>query len=60
MPPVRLFQVLKESRECCIEVAKYCIQDCVLVVNLLVHLKVFPSIMEMSNIARIPFDYYVL
>lgn len=60
MPPIRLFQALKESRDSCIEVAKYCIQDCILVIDLLVYLKVFPSIMEMSNISRIPFDYVLM
>lgn len=60
MPPSRLFQALKESRESCIEVAEYCIQDCVLVADLMVLLKVFTSIMEMSNISRIPFEYVLL
>ena len=60
MPPRRLFQALRESRESCIDVAKYCVQDCNLVNELMVHLKVFPSIMEMSNISRIPFHFVLL
>ena len=60
MPPQRLFQALKESRESIIEVAKYCVRDCDLVNELMVHLKIFPSIMEMSNISRIPFQYVLL
>ena len=60
MPPKRLFQALKESRESVIEVAKYCVRDCDLVNELMVHLKIFPTIMEMSNTSRIPFQYVLL
>ena len=60
MSPESLFQALKESKESCIEAAKYCVQDCNLVSDLMVYLKIFPSVMEMSNISRIPFQFVLL
>ena len=60
MPPHRLFQYLKQSRESIIEVAKYCVRDCDLVYELLTKLKIFPTIIEMSNTAKIPLSYVLL
>ena len=60
MTPQKLFQYLKKSRETVIEVAKYCVRDCDLVYELLTTLKIFPTIMEMSNAAKIPIHYVLL
>ena len=57
MTPRRLFQALKESRESMIEVSRYCIRDCDLVNELVSFLQIFFSIMELSNVSRIPFDF---
>lgn len=41
-------------------VAKYCIQDCVLLIRLLKKLEVIPNNIGMSNVSLIPFSYIFL
>ena len=58
--PQQMFQAPTESKDSRINVAKYWVQDCNLVKNLMVHLKVFPPITEMRNALRISFQFVLL
>ena len=58
--PYHIFQYMKESREGVTKVAKYCVQDCNLVVRLIQTLQIFPELMEMSNISKVPIDFIIL
>ena len=55
--PKDIFRLQKGSNNDRMIVAKYCIQDCVLLVRLLKKLEVIPNNIGMSNVSIIPFSY---
>ena len=58
--PKQIFEWSKESDAKRFLVAKYCIQDCRLVLELLKKLDVLTGFVEMSNICSVPLNFLVL
>ena len=55
--PKDIFRLQKEDSKGRAVIAKYCIQDCALVVRLLIKLKVIMNNFAMSNVCLVPFYY---
>jgi DNA polymerase elongation subunit (family B) len=58
--PQDIFRMQKGTDAERAEVAKYCIQDCVLLIRLLRKLEVVPNNFGMSNVCLVPFAYIFL
>jgi len=58
--PKDIFRLQKGNDADRMVVAKYCIQDCVLLIRLLKKLEVVPNNIGMSNVSLIPFSYIFL
>ena len=58
--PQDIFRMQKGTDAERAEVAKYCIQDCVLLIRLLRKLEVIPNNFGMSNVCLVPFAYIFL
>jgi DNA polymerase elongation subunit (family B) len=58
--PQDIFRMQKGTNTDRAEVAKYCIQDCVLLIRLLRKLEVVPNNFGMSNVCLVPFAYIFL
>ena len=58
--PKDIFRLQKGTNADRMIVAKYCIQDCVLLIRLLKKLEVIPNNIGMSNVSLIPFSYIFL
>jgi len=58
--PQDIFRMQKGTNTDRAEVAKYCIQDCVLLIRLLRKLEVIPNNFGMSNVCLVPFAYIFL
>ena len=58
--PKDIFRLQKGDDKDRMIVAKYCIQDCVLLIRLLKKLEVIPNNIGMSNVSLIPFSYIFL
>ena len=61
VPPQELFNLHKTGGPAGrAKVAKYCIQDCELCINLIEHLDIVPNNIGMSNVCLVPFSYIFL
>ena len=58
--PQDIFEKQKGTDNDRAEIAKYCIQDCVLLIRLLRKLEVLPNNFGMSNVCLVPFAYIFL
>ena len=59
VPPIEIFRKLKGTSEDIRTVSEYCFQDTNLVIELIKKLKVFISMIEMSKVTRVPYDFLV-
>lgn len=61
VPPQEIFNLHKTGGPTGrAKVAKYCIQDCELCINLIEHLDIVPNNIGMSNVCLVPFSYIFL
>lgn len=57
VPPSEIFRLQKGSADDRAIIAKYCIQDCVLVLDLLQKLDLVPNAMAMGTVCSVPLSY---